>query len=71
MTELSKNTYVSPFDVALVHLGLQDMTTAFRWLEEAYRQRVFRLIELTMPMFDDIRIDSRWKELVTRIGLRP
>ena len=66
---LSKKVYVSPYDIALVYLGLGDKTSAFRWLEEAYRQRVFRLIEMTMPMFDDMRGDSRWENLVRRIGL--
>jgi TolB-like protein/Flp pilus assembly protein TadD len=66
---LSKAIYVSPFDIAIVYLGLGDKTSAFRWLEEAYRQRVFRLIELTMPMFDDLRRDPRWENLVKRIGL--
>ena len=52
---LSKETYVSPFDIAVIHIGVGDLTSAFERLEEAYRQRVFRLVELTMPMFDNLR----------------
>ena len=46
-----------------------DRTSAFRYLEEAYHQRVFRIIELTLPMFDSLRSDPRWGDLVRRIGL--
>lgn len=66
---LSHQTYVSPFDIAVIQIGVGDLTSAFEQLEEAYRQRVFRLIELTMPMFDNLRPDPRWKDLVRRIGL--
>lgn len=70
LKELSQRRYVSPFDFAVVYLGLGDLTQAFQWLEEAYRQRVFRIIELTLPMFDSVRPDPRWQDLVRRIGLR-
>ncbi len=66
---LSERTYVSPFDLAVVYLGLGDRNSAFQWLEQAYQQRVFRIIELTMPMFDSLRSDSRWQDLVRRVGL--
>ena len=66
---LSHQTYVSPFDIAVIQIGAGDLTSAFEQLEEAYRQRVFRLEELTMPMFDNLRPDPRWKNLVQRIGL--
>jgi TolB-like protein/Flp pilus assembly protein TadD len=66
---LSHQTYVSPFDIAVILIGVGDLTSAFEQLEEAYRQRVFRLVELTMPMFDNLRPDPRWKNLVRRIGL--
>ena len=66
---LSQRRYVSPFDIAVVYVGLGDLTAAFPLLEEAYQQRVFRIIELTMPMFDNLRSDPRWQDLVLRIGL--
>jgi len=66
---LSQRRYVSPFDIAVLHVGLDDRTSAFQWLEKAYQQRVFRIIELTMPMFDNLRSDPRWQDLVRRVGL--
>ena len=66
---LSGQEYVSPFDIAVVCAGLGDLTSTFKRLEEAYQQRVFRIIELTLPMFDNLRSDSRWQDLVRRIGL--
>ncbi len=67
--QVSKHRYISPFDLAVVHVGLGKLDLAFEEFEEAYRQRVFRIIELTMPMFDDLRSDVRWQSLVERVGL--
>jgi hypothetical protein len=69
LSSLSQRTYTSPFDIAVIFLGLGDNSSTFYWLEEAYNQRVFRLIELTMPMFDNLRTDARWQDMVCRIGL--
>ena len=66
---LSLQRYVSPFDFAVIHIGLGDLDAAFHLLEEAYQQRVFRIIELTLPMFDTLRPDARWQSLIDRIGL--
>ena len=66
---LAKRTYVSPMDFAMIHLGLGDMESMFQSVEEACRQRVWRTIELTMPIFDGVRTDQRWWSLVRRIGL--
>ena len=66
---LSQQRYVSPFDIAVVQVGLDDPTSAFQSFEEAYQRHVFRIIELTMPMYDSLRSDSRWQNLVRRIGL--
>jgi tetratricopeptide (TPR) repeat protein len=69
LTALSRRTYVSPFDFAVIYAGLGDRTAAFECLWEAYKQRVFRIIELTMPMFDGLRPDPGWQDLVRRVGL--
>ena len=42
----------------------------FDWFEEAYISIVCSvLVELTLPMFDSLRPDPRWQDLVRRIGL--
>jgi hypothetical protein len=69
LTALSHQQYISPFDIAVVCAGLGDLTSTFQLLEQAYQQRVFRIIELTFPMFDNLRSDPRWQDLVRRIGL--
>jgi TolB-like protein/lipoprotein NlpI len=69
LNALSAERYVSPFDIAVIHLGLGDLDSAFQQLTLAYQQQVFRIIELTMPMWDSVRSDPRWQDLVHRIGL--
>src|SRR5262249_16098936 len=69
LTEMSRRTYVSPFDLAVVHAGLGEQTLTFEWLEKAYEQRAWRISEVTLPMFDGLRSDRRWQDLVRRIGL--
>jgi len=39
LTDPSRLTYVSPFDVALAYVGLGDHDEAFAWLEKAYNER--------------------------------
>ena len=65
----SRENYVSPLDIAVVQAGLGEVDATFEWLEEAYRQQVFRIIEITTPMFEGLREDERWESLVRRIGL--
>jgi tetratricopeptide (TPR) repeat protein len=64
LNALSRQRYISSFDIAVVHLRLGDRASAFEYFEEAYQQRVFRIIELVMPMYDSLRSDSRWRDLV-------
>jgi TolB-like protein/Tfp pilus assembly protein PilF len=71
LERLAKTRYVSPFDLAVLKLGLGQKDDAMVLLETAWRQRVFRLIELAGPMFDEMRDDPQWKDLVRRVGLHP
>jgi DNA-binding winged helix-turn-helix (wHTH) protein/TolB-like protein/Tfp pilus assembly protein PilF len=69
---LSKQRYVSPYHIAMVHAGLGERDTAFLWLDRAYEDREGRLTILKFaPEFDGLRSDSRYDDLLRRIGLTP
>jgi tetratricopeptide (TPR) repeat protein len=68
----SQHKYVSPTDFAIVYIGLEEKDQAFAWLERAYEERSGFLTELTVePMFDSLRSDPRFQELMRRMKLAP
>lgn len=62
----------SPYDIALVYVGLGEDDKAFQWLERAYRERdgVMTHLKVT-PKLDRLRSDPRYQDLLRRIGLAP
>ena len=55
--------------LAIVHAQLGERDAAFKWLEEAYRDRAGPLILLNVdPAWDPLRDDSRFKDLVRRLN---
>ena len=70
LKSLSKERYVPPYDLAVIYSGLGDKDQTFRWLEKSYEEREGALVYLNVePMFDNVRSDPRFKDLVHRIGL--
>jgi eukaryotic-like serine/threonine-protein kinase len=67
----SKQSFVSPYNVALIYVGLGDREQTFHWLEEAYRVRDDWLSEQfsSEPAWDPIRSDQRYKSLLRRMNL--
>lgn len=67
---LSSQRYVSSYYSAIIHLGLNDHEQAFEWLEKALAERSGFLAFLKVePLFDPLRSDPRFKNLLQRIGL--
>jgi len=65
----SKKGYVAPCNFAKIYIGLGDKGQAFAWLEKGYQQRDFWLSFLKGdPIFDSLRSDPRFQDLVRRIG---
>src|SRR5712692_9566711 len=65
----SKQTYVSPYDVALIYAGMDKKNEAILWLEKAYADRDSRLLNLNAhPRFDALRPEARFQELLGRVG---
>jgi hypothetical protein len=67
----AKRRYVSPYDVATIYAGLDEKEQALDWLERAYEDRSGWLAWWLKsdPKFDILRSDSRFKNLLMRIGL--
>jgi eukaryotic-like serine/threonine-protein kinase len=70
LIEESKRQFVSPYNFALVHIGLGDTDAAFAALNQAFEGREDALVSLKVnPRFDPIRTDCRFQTLLKRIGL--
>nr|MBA3634280.1 tetratricopeptide repeat protein [Acidobacteriota bacterium] len=68
----SKNQPVSPFETAMIYIGLGEREQAFTWLEKAYDERAWQLGFLKVePIFDPLRPDSRFTDLMRRVNLIP
>ena len=69
LRKLSKQRYVSSYDLALASLGIGETDQAFTLLARAVEERSPRAAFLGVdPRFDGLRSDARFKELMIRIG---
>jgi TolB-like protein/DNA-binding winged helix-turn-helix (wHTH) protein/Tfp pilus assembly protein PilF len=67
---MSRQKYVTPYGVALVHAGLDNKDEAFAWLSKAYEGRNHWLVWLNRdPRWDRLRSDPRFAELTRLVGL--
>jgi TolB-like protein len=72
LENLSKQIYIEPHALALIHTALRNKDQAFIWLEKAFAEHSATLPYLNVwAMFDGLRFDPRFKNLMQRIGLTP
>lgn len=65
----SSTRYVSPYDLAVINLGLGEFETAINWLLRACEEHAGWMIYLTVdPRLDPVRSDPRFKELLLKVG---
>jgi TolB-like protein/tetratricopeptide (TPR) repeat protein len=59
-----------PYDLAVLYARTDDKQNAFVWLEEAYQARSTQLTYWlrTDPAFDSLRSETKYAELVRRVG---
>jgi serine/threonine protein kinase/tetratricopeptide (TPR) repeat protein len=70
LSGMSKREYVSPYDLSIIYVGLGDKNSAIEQLNKAYEDRAGWIIYLNVePVFDPIRSDPRFVELVRRLKL--
>lgn len=69
LDELGQAEDPSPFNLAVVHLGLGDNERALDFLDQATTAGNFHVLYLKAgPRFDPLRADARFGELLARIG---
>jgi len=73
LNELSKHKYVSPIWRVKIYAGLEEKDKAFEWLEKAYEDHSIVSVGYikTNPMFDPLRSDPRFADLLRRTNLQP
>lgn len=73
LNELSKQKYVSPIWRVKIYAGLVEKDKAFEWLEKAYEDHSIVSVGYikTNPMFDPLRSDPRYADLLRRTNLQP
>jgi Flp pilus assembly protein TadD len=64
----SNPSYSNASEIAMIYASLGDIDQAMHWLEIGYGER-FNPGVLLRPGFDPLRADSRFQNLVHRIGL--
>jgi len=66
---LSRQRYVPPYAMALVHAGLGEREAVFEWLDKAHAARDIHLIFLPVdPKWDPFLADPRFEGLLARCG---
>jgi TolB-like protein/DNA-binding winged helix-turn-helix (wHTH) protein/Flp pilus assembly protein TadD len=72
LNTLLREKYISPYGIALIHVGLGEKEAAFEWLEKAYQAHAFELAELSAdPRLNALRADPRFQDLARRVGPPP
>ncbi|MGH9448509.1 MAG: hypothetical protein ACRD3O_22735 [Terriglobia bacterium] len=73
LKELAQRRYVPPLANAFVFLGLGQRDEVFKWLDRAYEERHCRRLPFLNvdSIFDPLRSDPRFEELLRRVGLPP
>lgn len=72
LKESSEHRHVSSYFIAKLYSGLREDEMAFWWLRKAIEERADWLIFLKVdPVFDSLRSDPGFTDLVERIGLAP
>jgi len=65
----SGETYVPAYGIALIHLGLDDKTSALEWVNRAYDERFIWLVYLNVdPVWDGLRQEPGFKQLQQRMA---
>ena len=69
LEKITPPRYVAPYTRAQIYIALGDKDRAFVWLEKAYEERTWLMGILKVdPLFDPLRSDTRFADLLRRMN---
>jgi TolB-like protein/DNA-binding winged helix-turn-helix (wHTH) protein/Tfp pilus assembly protein PilF len=70
LKQMAQKQYVPPYHLAYVHTGLGDTEQALAALEKTYAEHTQHVVDFkTLPLFDPLRPNARFQNLLRRVGL--
>lgn len=67
-----RREYIDPASIAAIYIGLGEKEEAFAWLEKEYEEHSIGLTSLKVnPIYDILRSDLRFTDLMRRVGFNP
>ena len=70
LTEVSKHGHVPSYSIGEAYMRMGEKEKAIKWLQDAYDNHDSELVSLGVePVFNPIRSDARFKELLRRMKL--
>jgi TolB-like protein/DNA-binding winged helix-turn-helix (wHTH) protein/Tfp pilus assembly protein PilF len=70
LQQLNRRQQMDPAAIALAYVGMDNKDDAFAWLQKAYSEHSNALTALKVdPIYDPLRSDPRFQELLRRVGL--
>jgi serine/threonine-protein kinase len=70
MMVISKYSYVSSYDIAQIYARMGEKDKTLTWLEKAYGEHDSGLVSLAVdPLFDNVRSEPRFRDLLRRLKL--
>jgi len=70
LEQLNRRQHLDPFPILRAHIGMGNRDQAFAYLEKTYSQHSNAPTALKVdPMYDPLRSDPRFQDLLRRVGL--
>jgi eukaryotic-like serine/threonine-protein kinase len=71
LTEVSKHGHVPSYSIGEAYMRMGEKAKAIQWLQQAFDEHDTELVSLGVePVFNPVREDARFQELLTRMKLR-
>ena len=69
LLELNRRQQIDPSALICAYIGIGNKDQAFNWLEKAYSQHSSLTSLKVDPIYDPLRSDLRFQDLLSRVGL--